>query len=74
MSQLMLDLGIDRLSRDERVKLVFEIWDSLEELPVAPSLSEAQWAEIERRDAEMDANPGMGRTWEQVRARMEGRS
>jgi putative addiction module component (TIGR02574 family) len=36
-------------------------------------LTEAQRAELARRDAELDANSGLALTWEQIRARVEDR-
>lgn len=73
MSPKLKALGIDQMSASERIELALEIWDSLEdERPVEP-LSDEQYAEILRRDAEMDANPGVIRTWEQIRARIEGK-
>jgi putative addiction module component (TIGR02574 family) len=36
-------------------------------------LAAEQRAELARRDAELDANPGIALTWEQIRASVEGR-
>ena len=64
------DLGIDRLSADHRLRLISEIWDSLssEDTPIPESHRE----ELDRRLAAADANPGAGRPWEEVRARLRG--
>ncbi len=55
------------LSVAERLEIVNEIWESIanehSELPV-PAW---QIAEIERRSAEMDANPNLGIPWEDVK-------
>ena len=53
-----------RLSVDERLQLVGDIWDSIaEEAHTAPEvlpLTNAQKAELERRVAEYDADPSTG--------------
>jgi putative addiction module component (TIGR02574 family) len=73
MGTSMKELGLDRLTPDQRVNLALEIWESLgEELPVGP-LSPDQRAELARRDAELEANPELALTWEQIRAAVEGR-
>ena len=60
-------LGIDKLSRDERITLVQDIWDSIAaERP--PQISEARRRELERRAAEDDANPDDVIPWEVVKA------
>jgi putative addiction module component (TIGR02574 family) len=64
----MKDLGIDRLSVDERLALVHEIWDSIAAEPGHTSLTDAQRRELERRIAEHEANPGDVVPWEQVKA------
>ena len=60
-------LGIDRLSREQRIDLVRDIWDTIAgEKP--PPLSEAQRDELARRVAEDDATPDDVIPWEQVKA------
>lgn len=72
MSASMVELGIDRLTREQRIALALEIWESLgSERPAG--LTDTQRAELARRDAELDANPGLALTWEQIRASVEGR-
>jgi putative addiction module component (TIGR02574 family) len=73
MSPTMKALGIDRMSPEERIALALEIWESLGESRPPGQLSEEQKAELLRRDAELDANPGSALTWEQIRASVEGR-
>ena len=63
-----------RLSIDERLQLVEDIWDSIAEeansraeaLPLTP----AQIEELQRRVADADAHPEDGIPWEQVRAEL----
>lgn len=62
-----------KLSVDERIELVEAIWDTVapdadvESLP----LSEAHRAELDRRLADLEADPDAGSPWEEVRARLE---
>jgi putative addiction module component (TIGR02574 family) len=74
MTPTMKDLGIDRLSADQRVALAMEIWQSLGDERPTCQLTASQRAEFARRDAELDADPGIAMTWEQVRASVESKS
>ncbi len=71
MTPTMKDLGIDRLSPEERIALALEIWESLDDARPPIRLTPEQRAELARRDAELDANPGIALTWEQIRASVE---
>ena len=71
MGPTMKDLGIDRLQPEQKIALALEIWDSLEDARPGGNLTEAMWREIDRRDAEMDANPGLAITWGEMRERIE---
>lgn len=73
MAATMKDLGIDRLAPAERIALALEIWESLGEARPSGRLTAEQWAELARRDAELNANPGAALTWEQVRASVESK-
>lgn len=67
MTQLQ-SLGIDRLTVDDRIALVQEIWESIaDEVERAP-LTDAQKQEIDRRLAAHRANPQAAIPWEQVKA------
>lgn len=67
-------LGLDRLSLAERILLVEELWDSIAATPEAVNLSEVQKHELQRRlDAYRD-NPKVGAPWEEVKARLQGRT
>jgi putative addiction module component (TIGR02574 family) len=71
MSPTIQELGIDRLSAEQRIAIALEIWESLgEERPVG-QLSDQQREELARRSAELDANPGIALTWEQIRSNVE---
>jgi putative addiction module component (TIGR02574 family) len=68
MSQALQALGIDRLSVEERISLVQEIWESIaaevDQLP----LSDVQRQELDRRLAAHRANPAAAIPFEQVEA------
>jgi putative addiction module component (TIGR02574 family) len=68
MSPTLESLGIDRLSREERLALVQAIWDTIVAEPHEPLLTDAQRRELERRVAEDDAAPDDVIPWEQVKA------
>jgi putative addiction module component (TIGR02574 family) len=74
MAASMKDLGIDRLSVDDRIALVQEIWDSIAaEVEQAP-LTEAQRRELDRRLAAHEANPNNVIPWEEVKAKALARA
>ncbi len=60
-----------RLSVEERLQLVEEIWDSILEHPESLPVTEAQKRELDRRLADYQATPKKGRTWEAVRDSLE---
>ena len=56
----------------DRIRLVQALWDSIVvEDPPAP-LTDEQRQTFARRVAELQANPGIGLTWEQIKARAKG--
>ncbi len=68
MSTWLQTLGIDRLTREQRIVLVQEIWDTIAAEPYRPMFTEAQRCELERRVAEDNANPDDVIPWEEVKA------
>jgi putative addiction module component (TIGR02574 family) len=72
VSPTFASLGLDKLSREERLALVQELWDSIAADNPRSLLTDAQRAELRRRVAEDDANPDDVIPWEQVKA--EGRA
>jgi putative addiction module component (TIGR02574 family) len=73
MSPTLIAFGIDKLSVAERLLLMEEIWDSIpaqgEEIP----LTEVQKLDLQRRVAAYEANPKAGSSWEEVKARLQGK-
>ena len=70
MGASLKSLGIDRLSVDERLALVEDIWDSIALESGALPLTDAQRTELDRRIAEHDANPDDVVPWEDVKTSM----
>jgi len=68
MTSTMKALGIDRLSVEDRLALVHEIWDSIAAEPRHAHPSDAQRDEIERRVAEHKRDPQDVVPWAQVKA------
>ena len=64
---------VQHLPIQERIELAEAIWDTVAEdadsavLPVPA----AHRAELDRRLADLEANPDAGRSWEEVRDRLE---
>lgn len=72
ISPMRVPIDISKLSVDERLDLISELWDSLDEREL-PALSADQLAELDRRiDASSKRSNG-GKTWQQVKARMKPR-
>jgi putative addiction module component (TIGR02574 family) len=70
MSTTLESLGIDRLPLEEKIALAHDLWESIaadaEHLP----LTEEQKRMLDRRIAELDADPSMALTWEQIKSRV----
>jgi putative addiction module component (TIGR02574 family) len=73
MTVTMKELGIDRLNAEQKIALALEIWESLGDERPGASLTAEQRAELARRDAELDANPSLAMTWEQIRTSVEAK-
>ena len=74
MPQTMHDLGLDRLSVEERLALAQEIWDSVAQELEREPLTTAQRQELERRLADSMARPDAVTPWEAVKARALARA
>jgi putative addiction module component (TIGR02574 family) len=61
-----------KLSVSERIQLVEDIWDSIAAEPDALPLTEEQRAELDRRLADAESNPGVGTPWSEVKLRILG--
>ena len=73
MSSTMTALGIDRMSIDDRLRLVREIWDSIAAEADALPLTDAEKEMVDHWLADMEANPDDESDAEEVIARLRGR-
>jgi putative addiction module component (TIGR02574 family) len=71
MSPSIYDLGIDKLPPQDRLRLIGEIWDTLEPADLG-GIPDWHQEIIDERLAEADANPGEGLTLEEAMARLRG--
>lgn len=60
------------LSIADRVALIEIIWDSLAAEPEFVDMSDELRQELDHRLADAEANPGVGRSWAEVEARLLG--
>lgn len=56
---------------EERLRLVEATWDSIAEVPDEVPLTAEEAAELERRLADDEKNPGVGSPWAEARERLE---
>jgi putative addiction module component (TIGR02574 family) len=68
-----LEIDINKLSAEERLDLIEELWDSLSADPSKIPLTDAQARELDRRLAEMDQDESLGIPWETVLAHIRER-
>lgn len=61
---------IMQLSVTERIELIELIWDSIAAEPEFVEMSDELRQELDHRIADAEANPGVGRSWEEVKARL----
>jgi len=59
-----------KLSVAERLRLIESIWDSIAAEPDAFPLTDEVREELDRRLSDAEANPGVGRSWAEVKARL----
>ncbi|MEO7361366.1 MAG: addiction module protein [Gemmatimonadaceae bacterium] len=62
----------DELTVDERIALIGQLWDSPDESEAAP-LSAELVQNLDRREAEADADPMAGSAWDALRAELRGK-
>ena len=68
MTPTIQSLGIDRLTRDQRIALVQEIWNTIAAEAPPPLLADPLRDELRRRVADDDANPDDVVSWDIVKA------
>lgn len=67
----MSAIAIDELSPAERLDLIGDLWDSLEDADIP--LSHAQKDELDRRLEAADGEPPRGKTWQKLEATLKQR-
>lgn len=70
----METLGIDRLSVQDRLALIEQIWNSLPEQVHAEEVPLWHRAELAKRRAEAEASPGVGTPWRDVLSQLKSGS
>jgi len=70
MVPTLQDLGIDRLTTNDRLALAEAIWETVARDMEGETLTEAQRMELERRLADSIARPDAVTPWEVVKARV----
>jgi putative addiction module component (TIGR02574 family) len=71
MDNRLKELGIDRLTVEERLDLIEQIWNTLPEQVDPKDIPEWHFEEIDRRLARMKEHPEEGTPWSEVLAEME---
>jgi putative addiction module component (TIGR02574 family) len=69
MAPTIQELGLDRLSHEDRLAVAEAIWESVARETEAAPLSTGQRAELERRLADSIARPEAVIPWEVIKAR-----
>lgn len=63
---------LTKLDRDDRIRLVQDLWDSIAEQDCEPPLSDALRAELQTDLEESRRDPQTGQPWQQVKAQIRG--
>ena len=71
MEQSLTPSEIRKLSVAERILIVEEIWDSIAAEQESVQVADAQKAELDRRIASFDASPNEGKSWGDIKRRLE---
>ena len=71
MEQRLTPSEIKKLSVAERILIVEEIWDSIAAEQESVQLTEAQKTELDGRIVSCDASPNEGKSWEEIKRRLE---
>lgn len=64
--------AVESWPAEDRLRLIEEVWESLEAAPEAAALTDSQRQDLQRRlDAYRD-DPKAGSPWEEVKSRLQG--
>ncbi len=67
-------LNINDLSPEERLRLIEELWDSLNETPGNIPMTKAQREELDRRLDDLESSGPEGIPWDQVLQQIRSRA
>jgi putative addiction module component (TIGR02574 family) len=67
-------LGIDRLTVAQRLELIEQIWDSLPDEVSPDEVPAWHLAELAKRRAAAEREPGVGKPWREVISSLEAKS
>ena len=67
-------LNIDDLTPEERLRLIEELWDSLNEAPQSIPLTNAQREELDRRLDDLERSGPEGIPWDDVLQQIRSRA
>ena len=70
----MSTIDIAKLSPQERLILIEQLWESLSSTPEALPVTDAQREELDRRLDELDREGPVGIPWDEVLQRIRGRT
>ena len=70
----MNTIDIAKLSPEERLELLEQLWDSLADTPDAVPLTDAQREELDRRLDDLDREGPIGIPWNEVLDRIRNRT
>lgn len=71
---LVSRIDIAKLSPEERLELLEQLWDSLSDTPEAVPLTDAQRQELDRRLDDLDRDGPVGIPWNEVLDRIRNRT
>ena len=74
MVPTLQELGLDRMSPEDRLTVAEAIWESVAREVEANPLPDAQRVELERRLADSIARPEAVTPWEEIKARALARA
>jgi putative addiction module component (TIGR02574 family) len=74
MGLTLQQFGLDRLTPAELLELIEKIWDSLPEQVAPGEVPEWHRAELAKRRAQAEAQPGVGKPWREVLDALQGKS
>jgi putative addiction module component (TIGR02574 family) len=69
----MSTIDIGKLSPEQRLELLEQLWESLSEMPEAVPMTDAQREELDRRLDDLDREGPVGIPWNEVLDRIRSR-